>query len=316
MHTNKVVILEGPDGAGKTTLAKVFEERFGYRYHHEGPPPAEKNLLNYYGALLYDACHADQPVVFDRLHVGEAVYGPLLRSNNRFGLDSIKLINRIRSAYAVYTIFCMPPYDVAHTNWKYRKGELFHNDTLFNKVFEAYDKLIQNPLLAYAGVWDYTKGPPALSTAEMADRILRGYTISDPLPRGIIGSPQATFLFVGDVANQEVLDLPFFATTNSSKFLNDSLEEAGYTEYEIALANAYTLSGNHYEFRGVVDRFKQVIALGNRAQDALTAQGIKSQPAAHPAYWRRFHSRFSKNYVDRLETIREDFYALSDGEVS
>ena len=41
---NKVVVLEGPDGGGKTALANELV-RHGYTYHHEGPPPKNVDPL-------------------------------------------------------------------------------------------------------------------------------------------------------------------------------------------------------------------------------------------------------------------------------
>jgi hypothetical protein len=310
VYANKVVILEGPDGAGKTTLANVLKDRFGYQYHHEGPPPPEVNPLIYYGQILYDYTHGDTPVVFDRLHAGELVYGPILRGKTTLTLEGIKLMNRVRSAYAIHLVFCMPGRDVAYANWRKRKGELFTDSTKFFDVYAAYEKMIQNPLFAHSGVWDYTKLPVDIA-AESLDRFVEGATRANPLPRGIIGSPNATFLFVGDVANHHMLDLPFFATVNSSKFLNDCLEEAGYNEYELAFTNAHFIDGKRRDLSMANQLFPQVIALGTGAQVALTLEDVKHIEIPHPAYWKRFQSRFTMTYVEKLEQIRKDYYDVS-----
>jgi MoxR-like ATPase len=66
-----IVILEGPDGAGKTTLAEQLAKKYGLVYKHEGPPPPKVNVLEYYGQLLDEA--RGKNVVFDRLALGERV---------------------------------------------------------------------------------------------------------------------------------------------------------------------------------------------------------------------------------------------------
>jgi thymidylate kinase len=154
-----IVIIEGPDGAGKTTFAKGI---VGAAYHHEGQPPAGAySLLGYYYGKVA-AAHAETqgPIVFDRLALGELVYGPILRGGARLTYsDYAAFIKETRKLGAVH-VLCLPPKDCARTNWKRRAavgGELFEQEDLFNRTYDAFAKFA--PLADV--VYDYTVGEPS-----------------------------------------------------------------------------------------------------------------------------------------------------------
>lgn len=310
MQPNPIIILEGADGTGKTTLARLLETQYGFRYHHEGPPPKGVDLLRYYAHIFYTACKETQPVVFDRLHVGEAVYGPLLRGSS-YGTAEIKLMNRLILAAGANVTWCNLEMGLAYLNWKTRaQGELFQDEATFTKVYDRYVQLFKDPLLDYAGHYNYTHLTTELA-AEALDTLVREFA-SKALPVGVIGHPNAKFLFVGDIANQEILDLPFFDLGNSSLYLNSALEAAGYKENEIALCNARTLDGKEWNGIGeAVSRFPITVALGTQAEAVLWRLNLRDTMKAvpHPAYWKRFQASGTGEYVDMLASIRKAHYA-------
>lgn len=71
-----IVVIEGADGTGKTTLARAVTDRLGAAYLHAGPPELHP-LVSYTAPLEPLADRID--VVCDRWHLGELVYGPLYR---------------------------------------------------------------------------------------------------------------------------------------------------------------------------------------------------------------------------------------------
>lgn len=80
-----IILLEGPDGAGKSSLASALALRLGpeCRIVHTGPPkPGEVAMVSYSRAVR-EACGRGGYTVFDRLHVGELVYGPILRGGSQ-----------------------------------------------------------------------------------------------------------------------------------------------------------------------------------------------------------------------------------------
>lgn len=298
---NKIVILEGPDGGGKTTLARHLEQYYGFKYVHTGPPSGQ-DLLEEYGYQLWRATYDDQPVVFDRLYLGERVYGPVLRGYDNLGEYGHKLMRRLTRGQDVYEVICLPPIDVCRENWRGRYGELVANGAHFNEIYDRYQAYARTP--GYA-VWDYT----TIRLEITAEILKSAFTQFTSLPLDAVGSPTASFFFIGDKANQRRLDLPFFARggRNSSEFFNECLAQAGYGESEIMLSNAYHIDRTVRHFAPVREDI-QVVALGDNAASVLRAQKIRFVQIPHPAYWKRFHYYHVGPYVDQLAEIRTNYY--------
>lgn len=81
-----LILLEGPDGAGKTTLAQRLHDRLdadgGCAVLRKGPPPDGATAQSEYGAAALDGGYepgCGSHLVCDRWHWSEAVYGPILR---------------------------------------------------------------------------------------------------------------------------------------------------------------------------------------------------------------------------------------------
>lgn len=90
-----MIILEGIDGVGKTTISKLFEEN-GYNIHHLKYD--EKNEDGFISLLNQD----DGKLVLDRGFVTELVYGPILRDFSRINKEQEKnLINLYSNARTI-----------------------------------------------------------------------------------------------------------------------------------------------------------------------------------------------------------------------
>ena len=63
-----MIIIEGPDGSGKTTLAHALATRCGLLYRHMGPPEPGMDHVEWYLERV-------GPYVWDRFHLGEETYG-------------------------------------------------------------------------------------------------------------------------------------------------------------------------------------------------------------------------------------------------
>lgn len=82
-----IVILEGTDGVGKTTLAKSFAQTWNAKYFHARQPQSD-NWHSEYVDPLYDI---DGHAVLDRWHLGEIVWPAIWDRTSLFAdLDEFK----------------------------------------------------------------------------------------------------------------------------------------------------------------------------------------------------------------------------------
>lgn len=294
-----IVILEGPDGSGKTVLASQLVERYKLKYRHEGPPPPDVSLLDYYGGLLEDARGTN--VVFDRLALGELVYGPILRGKDRLGADGYRLIMKLISAVGAQTIVCLPPMKTCEENWSKRlSSELFKDASKFRETYRMYVQLFTT---FDEWTYDYTRDP--------IDAIFALLNLERPtLPANMTGSPKAKYLLLGDRGSSKdpYVDLPFWSTVNSSAYLYRALDMAGFNDFQCAFMNAHFVG--HETPRSIPEYFfpeaknARIIALGERASEVCRRQGMDHCGVPHPQFWRRFHHHDIESYADLLRECR------------
>lgn len=286
-------IFEGPDGSGKTTLARDLE-RQGWRYHHEGPPPVPcPSLIEHYAQLLLSV---RQPTVFDRLFLGEVIYGPLLRGHDKIGGQvGVDMLNQLVWALGGRTIIFLPGLETSWLNMKSRKGELVKAVEDHAKVYNAYCEYADDENMDY-GKYDYKTD--------------FGHSMGPPrLPKGMVGHHSARVVLVGDVANSATLDLPFFAEDGSSGYLRECLRRAGYHPRDYILVNANKIDGTSWKVADMVEEFwhpenrPEIVALGNNAYEA--AYDVVNHKLNHPAYQKRFKSTETVKYIEQLSKILE-----------
>ena len=150
------VIIEGPDGAGKTSLARFICHRHTMAYHHEGPPPDGSALHHYAGLLM----NTTKPTVFDRLHLGELVYGPLLRGDSKLAPADVDLLNEVILNRCITVVACLPPWETCFANNR-DKDEFIKDEVTLHAAYDAWSVLLRNPRFQVnLRLYDYTASPP------------------------------------------------------------------------------------------------------------------------------------------------------------
>lgn len=116
-----IIILEGPDGAGKSTLAKNLEDQLyndggedgaSVTLLHNGPPQpfdTEPPFVAYLNQIAgWAAIHGkydNRHLIVDRLHIGEKVYGPIFRGESQLTENEVYAIERYLDAIGAIKIF-------------------------------------------------------------------------------------------------------------------------------------------------------------------------------------------------------------------
>jgi thymidylate kinase len=102
----KILVFEGADSSGKTTLAKAIIERYpSTRYFHGLPYIGW--VEEAHRAMLHAAMNYDNLVIIDRHWISEYVYGPIFRGKIAYSDDVAKEFDLMIRSFGMY-ILCVP----------------------------------------------------------------------------------------------------------------------------------------------------------------------------------------------------------------
>jgi thymidylate kinase len=156
---HRLIVIEGPDGSGKTTLANHIKRATGFEYRHEGPPPGDRDPMVYYLGRLYDAYitrfTGTGGVILDRFAMGERVYGTILRETAFTDEQWRSFSNILQNAEALQ-IVCYPPEDRALGSWSERamaNKEFIKKAQVWQRTYTAFGEFAGDP---EQNVFDYT----------------------------------------------------------------------------------------------------------------------------------------------------------------
>jgi thymidylate kinase len=171
----RLVIVEGPDGGGKSTVIDglgLAPRKFRALRAGVGATAADGtcsdqategwagNRPAVRAYLDQVAAHLSEPIAFDRFHLSEIVYGPMLRA--AAGVDALETlaINQTLEELRVPVIICLPPYEVTLQNVQQpgRERPAFQTEAF---LLEAHHRwtLVRDALSRYQNVviFDYTQ---------------------------------------------------------------------------------------------------------------------------------------------------------------
>ena len=143
-----VVILEGPDGSGKTALARALTSDgapfASVELRHTSQP---KHPMGAYWEYLDEVARMarcdlwpDSLVVYDRFHVGEFVYGPVMRDGCDMTMADLATLESMLSQMDVVRVLLHAPSDVI-VKRAYERGEDFVGEAQLREVVRRYDEL-------------------------------------------------------------------------------------------------------------------------------------------------------------------------------
>jgi len=287
------IVVEGCDGAGKTTLIKALRNRLFWPTVHVVQPgrPDVQQMLK----LL--TC---SPLIIDRFHLSPIVYGEALRDGPE-----------------------LTPYDV----WALEGLLIAQGYTGILCSTDATTMMVNN--LKVEQLWEATR---ELETVEKLDRLyhvaadsslisFKHYDYQAPVTLDDVGGPAASIgylgtnkpfvLLVGDEVNHrgpKLEEAPFYTQGNNGKLVGGTLLcEAmllANLDWRVAgLVNSVYL----HQVRDLAQLYEQlgrprVIALGNNADLRLDTAGVPHTKIPHPQWARRFkHHEAIGLYTSRLK---------------
>lgn len=298
-----LIILEGPDGAGKSTLAREIKDAIGdlgVSVYHKGPA-TEHPLDEYETPLLGYRPGMDADIICDRWHVGEWVYPKVLDRKTQADTPTWRHLELFLAARGALIVYMLPYLEVLQE----RVGDddwLIKNDQLewIRRGYEdAIDRTVHqaNTLLDFHNEIDPFRVITAARFLELeAARVKH---------RGsYVGPPHPHVLLVGERHEFEEPYPPAFGPykATSGHWLLTALNPS----MGLGLANA-----NEEDLHPLwvsLERPKTV-ALGHVASRELQKVGVPHGAVPHPQFTRRFHHyKFSwyRSLVARAAVNKED----------
>lgn len=138
MQLKRPVIIEGPDGAGKSTLAKRLAVHLGVEVFHSGGPPMDIKHLQ----LKMDKIKKNyRSHVIDRTpHISEPIYAPV---NGRRVFIPIDVLHKELSDLKPLIIYCRLKSAVDMFKAIDRSKKLHKSPEHLREVMEQYSKVVQ-----------------------------------------------------------------------------------------------------------------------------------------------------------------------------
>lgn len=139
-----IIIIEGPDGSGKTTLAQQLSRQTGMPFEHRSKPetPEEKALMM--GEYLQLA-KSSRNVILDRCWYSEMVYGKVMRDQAYIDYPQMYELERMLAKHGAIIIYCTGSKATLWMRCTKRGEDYITCRDDFNAICEEYDKLMSVP---------------------------------------------------------------------------------------------------------------------------------------------------------------------------
>ena len=254
-----IVILEGLERTGKTTLAKIFEERgfVNFKDHNHLRDFSVENIAERLDSTLSTLIALDRKgidIVLDRFHISEFVYSTLKRSSDPSLFDHIWYIDEVLSHLDTRLIYLTRkideqylkdyPENVFESYIKALQKEFeYRVDKSYIEDKDVYDlsqweneEDIVNEIISSSKKYDFYLASPffnedQIEREERIKSLLRtyGYKVYSPREHGVVGN------LSDSVAVEETFNSNVEAINNSKKVLAitdrkdmGTIWEAGY----------------------------------------------------------------------------------------
>lgn len=334
-----ILVLEGADGTGKTTLARELVARYSAFYIHNGLWP---DIWKRHVAALRLALRKSQEqlVIIDRLWLSEQIYGDTFRAGPAYDLGA-RCLDRVLMRYGAVTVLCVRHNFSAHMRHfeelKQTRREKFSRmeavafryldlaagnlATPGNLYYQQLTRFQDYALREDVMIYDFEAGGRNLPQTGKAivDRIrwLReGAAKNIGLHEDVLccddfsnlaGNPRRpNYLLVGEALSPRACRqaAPFFWSdaSSSASYLNAQLRDLQFREDRALWVNALATDDWLPRLRDQLDSKTRVIALGGIAARRVGELGFPNAVCVpHPQWARRFQASRPEKYKDILQ---------------
>lgn len=140
------LILVGPDGAGKTTLANKLADHFGLKYIKRDKPYTQEDKDNMFKSYL-EVIENEDNVIYDRYLYCEKVYGPIMRDENVVTWEQLHEIELALAKKKAIVIHCTDNTDALWERCNSRGEDYVTSHSQLDKIRRGYHMVLQHSIL-------------------------------------------------------------------------------------------------------------------------------------------------------------------------
>lgn len=299
-----LTIFEGPDGAGKTTLAEALgrmiprlDQGRQPRDSCHGPYLEEGGdyLARTYMSDILQAFDARWSMIMDRSWISESVYGPLMRNKNRILVSHRRALERMTLAAGGVVILCLPSFESCLKSYRSRL-EYVPSEALMKIVYDDYAAMKNEEHAIPTFVFNYDVEPSKTLFLDLVHDERSNFVNLGPGSGHFV---RGNTLIVGEQLSEWSMAAPYpfvsWDPRGCTAWLSQLLEEWNVPERELYWINALDRRGRETDPDPWLAELNpdRVIALGEVAyawanKHRILGADIIAVP--HPQFWKRFHS--------------------------
>jgi thymidylate kinase len=310
-----IIILEGPDGAGKTTLAETLRQRLQSDHMTQivkhGPYTnlVAEELCKIYFRSMTQALTYNDHVIMDRSWLSEPVYGSVYRGGaNRVDMPRKRMLERVALARGAVVVQCQPSFDLCATTFASRSEDEYL-DTIkqLRQVYDEYETLKLHtdlPVVHYDYQYDEVDDlMEKINTASTKNGSDGGGTfkegnylmLCDRGPRTNVRHGAAVVPFIN-----------FLDNDGPSRMLAETLDREGIPESQCYWVNTQTFQGTPTNPAFIRElKPSRIFALGNNAFTWALNNSVQAHKLPPPLY-------HMQNYPNQPYHITEADYGNED----
>lgn len=136
-----IIIIEGPDGAGKTTLANKIQQQTGYVLLHRSQPKTEEDkrrMMDEYVQVI----KSGKSCIMDRCWYSEMVYGPVMRDASVITYPQMYELEKLLAKHGALVIHCTGSLQDLWKRCLTRGEDYIVDKDTFTKIYSGYDEIM------------------------------------------------------------------------------------------------------------------------------------------------------------------------------
>ena len=139
-----IIIIEGPDGSGKTSLAEKISKQTKYPIIHRTQPKSEEEKKRMMGEYL-QLIRSNKNCILDRCWYSEMAYGPVMRDASVLSYPQMYELEEMLAKTGAIIIYATGPKAALWQRCQRRGEDYVTSRDNFNAICENFDAIMNVP---------------------------------------------------------------------------------------------------------------------------------------------------------------------------